>query len=312
MTPAPAPGDDARLEPPDGPPLARLEPLARGKVRHLYRIDRERLLMVASDRLSAFDVVFPEPVPGKGRILTALSRFWFRTTRALVPNHLLETAPAEILGNDAPPWLLARSLVVRALAPLPIEAVVRARLAGSAWAEYRAQGGVNGRPLPAGLRLGDPLPEPLFTPSWKAPSGEHDRPVDDREFTELAGGEDVARRVRELSLRLFRAAERHAAERGIVLADTKFEFGRDGRGGIVLIDELLTPDSSRYWDAARLTPGQPPPSYDKQPVRDYLESTGWNKRPPPPPLPSALLADLARRYEEIADRLTGPPRPSGG
>ena len=263
--------------------------------------------MVASDRLSAFDVVFPEPVPGKGRVLTALSRFWFAATRSLVPNHLLEERPEAILGADAPRWLLARSLVVRSLSPLPLEAVVRARLAGSAWAEYRRTGRVGGHALPPGLRLGDALPTPLFTPSWKAPAGEHDRAVDEDEYTELAGGPERAAQVRELSLLLFAQATRHAAARGIVLADTKFEFGHDGAGRLVLIDELLTPDSSRYWDATLLTPGLTPPSYDKQPVRDYLESTGWNKTPPPPPLPAALVADLARRYEAITARLTAAP-----
>jgi phosphoribosylaminoimidazole-succinocarboxamide synthase len=303
------PEDDARTSPPEWPVLARLAPVAQGKVRHLYRIDGERLLMVASDRLSAFDVVFAEPVPGKGRVLTSLSRFWFRTTRTLVPNHLLEERPEAVLGEDAPPWLLARSLVVRRLEPLPLEAVVRARLAGSAWAEYRRTGRVAGHALPEGLRLGDAFPEPLFTPSWKAPAGEHDRAVDEAEYTRLAGGADAAARIRSFSLLLFAHAARHAARRGIVLADTKFEFGRDGTGAIVLIDELLTPDSSRYWEASRLVPGTTPPSYDKQPVRDYLEATGWNKTPPPPPLPASLLADLARRYEEIARRLTAPEPP---
>jgi phosphoribosylaminoimidazole-succinocarboxamide synthase len=301
--------DDARTEPPDDPALARLEPLARGKVRHLYRIDAERLLMVASDRLSAFDVVFPTPVPGKGRVLTTLSRFWFRKTAALVPNHLLEEEPASVLGENVPRWLLERSLVVRRLEPLPLEAVVRARLAGSAWAEYRRTGRAGGHPLPAGLRLGDALPTPLFTPSWKAPAGEHDRPVDEAEYTRLAGGPERAQRIRNLSLLLFEHAARHAAARGVVLADTKFEFGLDRAGEVVLIDEILTPDSSRYWEAARIVPGTEPPSYDKQPVRNYLESLGWNKKPPPPPLPPAILADLARRYEEITTRLTAPDSP---
>ncbi len=312
MKSSPPAGDDARLSPPAWPALERLEPVARGKVRHLYRIDRGTLLMVASDRLSAFDVVFPEPVPGKGRVLTRLSRFWFVNTRPLAANHLLDTPPETILGKDAPTWLLTRSLVVRSLRPLPLEAVVRARLAGSAWAEYRRTGRVGGQSLPPGLTLGEAFSEPLFTPSWKAPAGEHDRAVDEREYTELAGGPEAAARIRALSLRLFAHAARHAATRGIVLADTKFEFGLDERGEIVLIDEILTPDSSRYWDAALLVPGTTPPSYDKQPVRDYLESTGWDKRPPPPPLPAPLLDALAQRYREITLRLTSPPPPHGG
>lgn len=297
--------EEARLEPPACPALARLEPIARGKIRHLYRIDHKRLLMVATDRLSAFDVVFPDPVRGKGRVLTDLSRFWFQRTRTVVPNHLLATPPEDILGANAPPWLLTHSLVVERLEPLPIEAIVRAYLAGSAWNEYRKSGRVSDVELPKGLRLGDPLPSPLFTPSWKAPAGAHDRPVDEREYIELAGGPAAAETIRHNALTIFALASRHAAARGIILADTKFEFGRRADGTLVLIDELLTPDSSRYWDAQRWSPGSSPPSYDKQPIRDYLEGLGWDKTPPPPPLPASLLEELARRYETIALRLKG-------
>ena len=281
-----------------------LELLARGKVRDLYAVDDEHLLIVASDRISAFDVVLPDPIPGKGAVLTGLSRFWFARTRHLVANHLSAIAVDEIVGDPAARSVLhGRALVVRRLRPLPIEAIVRGYLIGSGWKDYRASGAVCGIALPAGLELAAPLPEPLFTPSTKAGKGAHDRNIG---FDEAVGllGREVAERVRETSLRLYREAARYAAGRGIIIADTKFEFAVDGDGALVLIDEALTPDSSRFWPADAYRPGRSPPSFDKQFVRDYLEAEGWDKRPPAPRLPEPVIAATAGKYAEAQERLT--------
>ena len=284
--------------------LRDLELLARGKVRDLYAVDDEHLLIVATDRISAFDVVLPDPIPGKGAVLTGLSRFWFARTRHLVANHLSAVAVDEVVGDPAARSALrGRALVVRRLRPLPIEAIVRGYLVGSGWKDYRASGAVCGIALPAGLELASPLPEPLFTPSTKAGEGEHDRNIG---FDEALGllGREVAERVRELSLRLYREAARYAAGRGIIIADTKFEFAIDGDGALVLIDEALTPDSSRFWPADAWRPGHNPPSFDKQFVRDHLEAEGWDKRPPAPRLPGPVIAATAGKYAEAQQRLT--------
>jgi phosphoribosylaminoimidazole-succinocarboxamide synthase len=277
-----------------------------GKVRDVYRIDQERLLMVASDRLSAFDVILPDPIPGKGEILTRLSNFWFAALRDHGPNHLLDTPVSEALGDPTQrAWAEPRAVVVRALNPLPIEAVVRGYLAGSGLKDYQRDGAISGVHLPAGLRLADALPEPIFTPSSKAAVGEHDEPIT---FDQMAAriGAELAEEVRARSLALYRAAHAHAAVRGILIADTKFEFGLDARGALVWMDEALTPDSSRFWDASGWQPGHPPPSFDKQFVRDHLELIGWNKKPPAPHLPLSVIVGTQARYREALDRLTAP------
>ena len=284
--------------------VSELELLARGKVRDLYAVDDEHLLIVASDRLSAFDVVLPDPIPGKGAVLTGLSRFWFARTRHLVANHQSAVAVDEVVGDPAARSVLrGRALVVRRLRPLPIEAIVRGYLIGSGWKDYRAGGAVCGIALPAGLELAARLPEPLFTPSTKAGKGEHDRNIGFDEALRLLGRE-VAERVRDTSLRLYREAARYAAGRGILIADTKFEFAIDGSGALVLIDEALTPDSSRFWPADAYRPGHSPPSFDKQFVRDHLEAEGWDKRPPAPRLPEPVIAATAGKYAEAQERLT--------
>jgi phosphoribosylaminoimidazole-succinocarboxamide synthase len=271
------------------PPLFR-----RGKVREMYDLGGGRLLMVASDRVSAFDVVMDDPIPGKGAVLTTLSRFWFEHTAGLVRNHLLPDAP--------PADLAERALVVRKAERIDVECVVRGYLAGSGWAEYRSLGTLAGEKLPAGLSESQQLPEARFTPATKAESG-HDENISRVRLAELVGAE-VAGRLEELSLRLYEAGATHARGRGLILADTKFEFGwLDGQ--LILIDELMTPDSSRYWPADEYAPGKPQPSFDKQFLRDFLESSGWNKEPPPPRLPAWVIEGTASRYAEALRRLTG-------
>lgn len=281
--------------------LASLELLHRGKVRDIYAIDAKRLLIVTTDRLSAFDVVMREPVPGKGRILTALSNFWFERLAHIVPNHLTGDDPEAVVAPEEAAQVRGRAVVVRCLTPLPVEAIVRGYLAGSAWKEYQETGAVCGIRLPAGLKLADRLPEPIFTPSTKAESG-HDQNIAFERLAEIVGA-NVAARLAEISLALYREAAAYAERRGIIIADTKFEFGTDGCGILFLIDEALTPDSSRFWPADQYRPEVSPPSFDKQYVRDYLESTGWNKVPPPPPLPPEVIAKTAQKYREALDRL---------
>ena len=285
--------------------LSGLPLLSRGKVRDLYEIDAEHMLLVATDRLSAFDVVLPTPIPGKGRILTALSEFWFERFEALMPHHCRsldwEALPLE---PEARAMLDGRSLRVRRLEPLPVEAVVRGYLAGSGWQDYRRDGHVCGIPLPAGLRLAERLPEPLFTPATKAEPGEHDANIDFGQVAEMLGRRR-AEEVREMSLRLYAEASTYARERGVIIADTKFEFGLDAQGALVLIDEALTPDSSRFWDAADWRPGENPYSFDKQFVRDWLEAQAWDKRPPGPELPDGIVRRTAERYQQIGRRLCG-------
>ncbi len=287
--------------------LSRIEATYRGKVRDLFALDGERLLIVASDRLSAFDVILPTPVPGKGELLTRVSNFWFERFAARVPNHLLPDALADLPLSESERRLLeGRAVIVRRLRALPIEAIVRGYLIGSGWKDYRRDGRVSGLRLPAGLRLAEQLPEPLFTPSTKAAAGSHDESID---FAAVVGlvGEAVAARVREISLAIYREAAGFALERGIIIADTKFEFGLDERGEVVLMDELLTPDSSRFWPADAWRAGENPPSFDKQFVRDYLETLAWDKRAPGPPLPPAIVEQTAAKYREAVQRLTGPP-----
>lgn len=285
--------------------LTSLTLLARGKVRDLYEIDAERLLIVTTDRLSAFDVVFPEPIPGKGQILTRLSNFWFARMATLLPNHLLPIPLAEVLPDpDERNQVETRAVVVRRLQPLPVEAIVRGYLIGSGWRDYQRTGQVCGIPLPPGLRQAEKLPEPIFTPSTKAALGKHDENIDFAQLQKLLGAE-LAERIRALSLAIYTEAADYARTRGILIADTKFEFGLDQEGQLYLIDELLTPDSSRFWPKDQYLPGISPPSFDKQYVRDFLEASGWDKKPPAPSLPAEVIARTAARYREAERRLIG-------
>jgi len=289
--------------------LSGLELLGRGKVRDIYAVDDEHLLIVTSDRLSAFDVVLPQPIPGKGEVLTRVSTFWFRRTEALIPNQLTDIPVEAVVKDPAERELLGdRAIVVRRLKPLPVEAIVRGYLIGSGWKDYQKSGAVCGIPLPEGLELADRLPEPIFTPSTKAEQGEHDMNVD---FDHVAGlvGRELAEQVRDISLQIYTEAAEYALGRGIIIADTKFEFGLDGEGRLHLIDEVLTPDSSRFWPADQYRPGISPPSFDKQFVRDYLESIGWNKQPPAPELPQEIIDKTAEKYREAERRLTGRETP---
>jgi phosphoribosylaminoimidazole-succinocarboxamide synthase len=278
---------------------------ASGKVRELYGFG-DRLLLVASDRISAFDVVLPTPIPDKGRVLTGLSRFWFERTRGLVRNHMLSVNvadfPAEAQGN---PDLAGRAMLARRLTMLPIECVVRGYLVGSGWKDYRATGSVCGHALPSGLREADKLPEPLFTPSTKATEG-HDANIDRAAGIELVG-EARFDEIERLSVELYRTAADYALERGIIIADTKFEFGVDDQDRIVIGDEVLTPDSSRFWPVDEYAPGGSPPSYDKQYVRNWLETLDWDKTPPGPEIPANVVDGTRRRYIEAYERLTGAP-----
>lgn len=283
----------------------------RGKVRDLYAVDDQHLLMVASDRLSAFDVILPTIIPGKGAVLTAVSNFWFGRTQHLVPNHLaLATKTlAEAIPDPREYQLIAdRAVVARRLRGLPVEAIVRGYLIGSGWKDYQREGRVCGIALPPGLRLAERLPEPLFTPSTKAALGTHDENVS---FEAVAAtvGQDLADQVRTLSLKIYQEAADYALKRGIIIADTKFEFGLDERNRLVLMDEVLTPDSSRFWLADHYQPGTNPPSFDKQFVRDYLETLDWNKQPPGPELPPEIVAQTVAKYREALERLTQAPQP---
>ncbi|HEY2790301.1 MAG TPA: phosphoribosylaminoimidazolesuccinocarboxamide synthase [Gaiellales bacterium] len=278
---------------------------ASGKVRELYGFG-DRLLLVASDRMSAFDVVLPTPIPDKGRVLTALSRFWFERTADLVPNHMISIDvadfPAEARGL---PDLAGRAMLANRLVMMPIECVVRGYLVGSGWKDYRATGSVCGHALPSGLREADRLPEPLFTPSTKATEG-HDTNIDRAGGVALVGEERFAR-LEQLSIELYRTAADYALERGIIIADTKFEFGEDAQGRLVVGDEVLTPDSSRFWPVDEYAPGGSPPSYDKQYVRNWLETLDWDKTPPGPEIPADVVAGTRARYVEAYERLTGEP-----
>jgi len=283
--------------------------LRSGKVRDLYRIDDERLLLVASDRISAFDVVLPTPIPDKGRVLTGLSRFWFHETADVVPNHLIATAPWNLpprllAGDGIAEELRGRMMIGRLAEVLPIECVVRGYLSGSGWAEYRTTGEVCGVALPSGLHESDRLPEPVYTPAWKAPQGQHDENIPFARVASLIG-HDRAVRVRDASLALYRRGAEVCERAGIILADTKFEFGVLPSGEVILIDEVLTPDSSRFWDAAGYEPGRAQASYDKQFVRDWLAAQPWDRTAPGPGLPADVVAGTRERYVTAYERITG-------
>jgi phosphoribosylaminoimidazole-succinocarboxamide synthase len=284
--------------------LSGLKLINRGKVRDIYAVDDDHLLIVTSDRLSAFDVVLPQPIPGKGEVLTRVANFWFERTRGIVPNHLSELPLAQVVTDAHERARLGdRAMVVKRLKPLPIEAIVRGYLIGSGWKDYQANGSICGIPLPAGLRMADKLPQPIFTPSTKAVVGGHDENIDFERAQELLGA-DLAAQVRDASLRIYAECASYALERGIIIADTKFEFGLDGDGRLHLIDEVLTPDSSRFWPADQYRPGSSPPSFDKQFVRDYLETLDWDKTPPGPELPQAIIDKTAQKYREAEAILT--------
>jgi phosphoribosylaminoimidazole-succinocarboxamide synthase len=285
--------------------LESLEPVHGGKVRDIFAVDDAHWLIVTTDRLSAFDVVFPDPIPGKGKVLTAVSRYWFEATREIVPNHLGAMPLAEAVPNDADcAQVEGRAMVVRKLRALPVEAVVRGYLAGSGWKDYQRTGRVCGIELPGGLRQADRLPEPIFTPATKAAVGEHDENISFAACAELLGRE-IAEKVRDTAFALYRFATARARERGLIIADTKFEFGLDAADNLVLIDEALTPDSSRFWPADAWQPGASPPSFDKQYVRDWVEASGWDKCPPAPRLPARVIEQTAARYAEAARRIIG-------
>jgi phosphoribosylaminoimidazole-succinocarboxamide synthase len=283
--------------------LKHLPLINRGKVRDIYGIDDEHMLIVTTDRLSAFDVVLPQPIPGKGEVLTRVSSFWFARTAELIPNHLAAMPVADAVPDpDERRHLGQRAIVVRKMKPLPVEAIVRGYLIGSGWKDYQRTGAVCAIPLPDGLRQADRLPHPLYTPSTKAAVGAHDENVSFQHTASLIGTE-LADRMREVSLRIYADAAAYALTRGIIIADTKFEFGLDGQGRLHLIDEVLTPDSSRFWPADQYQPGASPPSFDKQFVRDYLETLDWGKRPPGPELPAEIIAKTAEKYAEAERRL---------
>ncbi len=289
--------------------LHSLPLLARGKVRENYAVGSDRMLMVASDRLSAFDVVMTEPIPGKGRVLTQTALWWFAKLGHVVPNHLTGDDPESVVADDERAQVGGRSMLVKKLKPLPIEAVVRGYLAGSGWKEYQQSGSVCGVPLPPGLRNASKLPAPIFTPATKAEMGDHDENIDFARAENTIGAE-LAARVRDTAIRLYGEAAKIALAKGIIIADTKFEFGLDDAGTLTLMDEVLTPDSSRFWPADRYVEGSNPPSFDKQFVRDWLESVRidgqpWNKRAPAPVLPAEVIARTASAYRAVADILMG-------
>lgn len=281
-----------------------LELHASGKVRDIYRIDGDTILLVASDRISAYDVVLPTQIPDKGAILTGMSVWWFRQTSDIVPNHLISA------DSDAMPFrpaadLRGRAMLCHSLSMLPMEAVVRGYLAGSAWRDYRQTETVCGIELPAGMRESDELPAPVFTPATKARVGAHDENIDGKRAAQLVGSAELYDEVERVSLALYRRAAEHALERGIILADTKFEFGLDREGRLVLADEIFTPDSSRFWPAAGYEPGRSQPSFDKQYVRTWLDRSGWDHRPPAPQLPADVVARTRRKYIQAYERITG-------
>jgi phosphoribosylaminoimidazole-succinocarboxamide synthase len=284
--------------------LRGLKRLHQGKVRDIYAIDDRHMLIVTTDRLSAFDVVLPDPIPGKGRVLNTISNFWFARTRHIVPNHVADFPLERAVPDPAERASIAdRSMVVRRLKALPVEAVVRGYLIGSGWKDYQQTGAICGVRLPEGLRMAEKLPRPIFTPSTKAAQGQHDENVGFGQI-EAAIGADLAARVRDAAIALYQFAAAHALARGIIIADTKFEFGVDDAGTLTLIDEALTPDSSRFWPVDTYAPGSSPPSFDKQYVRDYLETLDWNKTAPGPRLPADVIRGTSEKYEEALRRLT--------
>ncbi len=284
--------------------LKTLELIVRGKVRDIYDIDEQHMLIVTTDRMSAFDVILPDPIPGKGAVLTAVSNFWFEKTKSLIPNHLAEMTLEQAIPDEADrAQVEGRAIVVKKLKPLPVEAIVRGYLIGSGWKDYQKSGSVCGIKLPEGLQQAEQLPEVIYTPSTKAEVGDHDENIPFEKTTELLG-QKMAEKVRDVSIKLYSEAAAYAKERGIIIADTKFEFGLDDKGTLYLIDEALTPDSSRFWPADQYKVGVSPPSFDKQFVRDYLETLDWDKTPPGPELPEAVANQSAAKYREAQEKLT--------
>jgi len=284
--------------------LSSLKFLHRGKVRDIYAVGDDKLLVIQTDRLSAFDVVLPDPIPGKGQVLTALSNFWFAKLAHVIPHHLTGIAPESVVAPDERDQVAGRAMVVRKFKPLMIEAVVRGYLIGSGWKDYQKTGMVCGIKLPAGLKEAEKLPEVIFTPATKAPAGEHDENIAYAEAEKIVGAE-LAAKVRALSIQLYTEAAAYAKTKGIIIADTKFEFGTDDAGKLYLIDEVMTPDSSRFWPADQYRTGISPPSFDKQFVRDWLETQPWNKKHPAPKLPADVLAKTSEKYREALRLLTG-------
>ncbi len=284
--------------------LTSLKFLHRGKVRDIYAVDEHKLLIIQTDRLSAFDVVLQTPVPGKGKVLTAMSSFWFRKLDHIIPNHLTELSPESLVSTEELGQVLGRAFVVRRLKPLPIEAIVRGYVVGSGWKDYQKTGAICGITLPTGLQVASKLPGgAIFTPSTKAEMGAHDENISFAEAEKLLGNA-LAVQVRDKAIALYTEASDYAAKKGIIIADTKFEFGQDDTGKLYLIDEALTPDSSRFWPADQYAPGKNPPSYDKQFVRDWLETQDWNKKAPAPTLPANILAKTSEKYQEVLRLLT--------
>jgi phosphoribosylaminoimidazole-succinocarboxamide synthase len=284
--------------------LKSLPFLHRGKVRDIYAVGDDKLLIVQTDRLSAFDVILPTPIPHKGEVLTELSLFWFDKLKHIVPNHLTGIAPETVVSPEERGQIAGRSMVVKKLKPLLVEAVVRGYIIGSGWSDYQKTGAICGIELPPGLEQAQQLPQPIFTPASKAPAGQHDENITFEEVARTIGA-DYAAKVRDLSIALYREAAGYARSRGIIIADTKFEFGTDAQGNVVLIDEALTPDSSRFWPAAEYKTGISPPSFDKQFVRDWLETQPWNKKAPAPALPPEVLGKTSEKYREALRMLTG-------
>ena len=283
--------------------LKSLPLLVRGKVRDVYAVGDSHLLIVTTDRLSAFDVILPDPIPGKGAVLTAVSNFWFERTRSIIPNHLAELSLADVLPDiDERAQVDGRAIVVKKLKALPVEAIVRGYLIGSGWKDYQQSGAVCGISLPPGLQLADKLPQAIFTPSTKAAAGGHDENIDFQQTRALLGDE-LAQQVRDVSLEIYTSCASYALQRGIIIADTKFEFGLDAAGRLLLIDEVLTPDSSRFWPADSYAPGNSPASFDKQFVRDYLETLDWDKTPPGPTFPAGVIEQTSEKYREARRRL---------
>jgi phosphoribosylaminoimidazole-succinocarboxamide synthase len=284
--------------------LHGLEKIHTGKVRDIYRVDADSMLIVTTDRLSAFDVVLPDPIPDKGRVLNSISNFWFDRTRHIVPNHLTGRKVEDVVNDpDERAMLADRAVIVKKLKTVPLEAVVRGYVIGSGWKDYQKTGAISGIKLPAGLRQAARLPQTLFTPSTKAAIGEHDETISFEQASRIVGAE-LAARVRDTAIRLYEFAAEHARQRGIIIADTKFEFAQNADGSLVLIDEVLTPDSSRFWPADTWREGMSPPSFDKQFVRDYLETLDWNKKAPAPKLPAEIIARTSANYREALKRLT--------
>jgi phosphoribosylaminoimidazole-succinocarboxamide synthase len=283
--------------------LTSLPLIHKGKVRDIYAVDDARMLIITTDRLSAFDVVMPTPIPGKGKVLTAVADFWFRKLSHILPNQLTGDAPESVVAEHERNQVSGRAIVVKRLKALPVEAIVRGYLVGSGWSDYQKTGHVCGIPLPAGLQQACQLPEPLFTPSTKAAAGAHDENIDFAQCSSLLGA-DLAARVRDATLALYKEASAFALTKGIIIADTKFEFGLDADGTLTLIDEVLTPDSSRFWPLDGYAVGSNPPSFDKQFVRDWLSGSGWNKQAPGPVLPPEVVAKTTEKYAEALRRLT--------